>query len=80
MRRMLTVIMRKQFVRQLRTTRWAPCISSAVTASADGAPPTVTHVSGTPNQHPVLTSNRQHTGTLTVTLSAGLQAYDLTFG
>jgi hypothetical protein len=33
-----------------------------------------------PNQHPVLTSSSQHTGTLTVTLSSGLQAYDLAFG
>jgi cytochrome c biogenesis protein CcdA/thiol-disulfide isomerase/thioredoxin len=51
-----------------------------VTTSADGGPASVIHVSGTPNQHPVLTSTSQHTGTLTVTLSAGLQAYDLTFG
>ena len=54
--------------------------SGTVTASADGAPATVIHVSGTPTQHPVLTSTSQHTGTLTVTLSARLQAYDLTFG
>jgi cytochrome c biogenesis protein CcdA/thiol-disulfide isomerase/thioredoxin len=54
--------------------------SGTVTASADGAPATVIHVSGTPNQHPLLTSNGQHAGTLTVTLSSGLQAYDLTFG
>jgi cytochrome c biogenesis protein CcdA/thiol-disulfide isomerase/thioredoxin len=54
--------------------------TGSVTASADGGPPTVIHVSGTPNQHPVLTSTSQHSGTLTVTLSPGLQAYDLTFG
>jgi hypothetical protein len=51
-----------------------------VTAAADGGPATVIHVSGTPNQHPVLTSPSQHAGTLTITLSPGLQAYDLTFG
>jgi hypothetical protein len=51
-----------------------------VTASADGGPASVIHVSGTPNQHPVFTSTSQRTGTLTVTLSSGLQAYDLTFG
>ena len=51
-----------------------------VTASADGAPARVISVSGTPDQHPVLTGTSQQSGTLTVTLSPGLQAYDLNFG
>jgi hypothetical protein len=37
-------------------------------------------VSGTPGSHPGLTGPRQGTGLLTITLSPGLQAYDLTFG
>jgi hypothetical protein len=37
-------------------------------------------VTGTPDSHPVLTSPRQGTGLLTITLSPGLQANDLTFG
>jgi cytochrome c biogenesis protein CcdA/thiol-disulfide isomerase/thioredoxin len=51
-----------------------------VTVTAGSSPATVIHVSGTPNQHPVLTSTNQHSGLLTVTLSPGLQAYDLNFG
>ncbi|HEY1821581.1 MAG TPA: cytochrome c biogenesis protein DipZ [Trebonia sp.] len=51
-----------------------------VTATANGGPATVIHVSGTPNQHQVLAGAGQGTGTLTVTLSPGMQAYDLTFG
>jgi cytochrome c biogenesis protein CcdA/thiol-disulfide isomerase/thioredoxin len=50
-----------------------------VTVTGAGGPETIP-VSGTPNQHPLLTSASQHTGELTITLSAGLQAYDLTFG
>lgn len=50
------------------------------TVTADGAPATVIHVSGIPDQHPVLTGTSQHTGVLTITLSPGLQAYDITFG
>jgi cytochrome c biogenesis protein CcdA/thiol-disulfide isomerase/thioredoxin len=37
-------------------------------------------VSGTPDLHPLLTSTRQHAGELSIALSPGLQAYDLTFG
>ncbi|HXL91324.1 MAG TPA: thioredoxin family protein [Streptosporangiaceae bacterium] len=51
-----------------------------VTASVTGQPATVIQVAGTPNEHAVLTSSRQHTGQLTLKLSPGLQAYDLTFG
>jgi thiol-disulfide isomerase/thioredoxin len=51
-----------------------------VTASVAGQPTKVVQVSGTPNEHAVLTSPSQHTGQLTLTLSPGLQAYDLTFG
>jgi hypothetical protein len=47
-----------------------------VTATANGGPATVIHVSGTPNQHQVLAGAGQGTGTL----SPGMQAYDLTFG
>jgi len=50
-----------------------------VTVTGGSRPQTIA-VSGTPNQHPVLTSTSQHTGELTITLSPGLQAYDLTFG
>jgi len=45
-----------------------------VTASADGAPARVIRVSGTPDQHPVLTGTGQHSGQLVITLSPGLQA------
>jgi hypothetical protein len=51
-----------------------------VTASYPGHPTQVIHVTGTPDSHPVLTSPRQGTGLLTITLSPGLQANDLTFG
>ena len=51
-----------------------------VTATADGRPAMVIHIAGTPNQHSVLTGTSQHTGQLTITLSPGLQAYDLTSG
>ncbi|HEY1626337.1 MAG TPA: cytochrome c biogenesis protein DipZ [Streptosporangiaceae bacterium] len=50
-----------------------------VTVTGAGKPATIA-VSGTPNQHPLLTSTSQHTGELTITLSPGLQAYDLNFG
>jgi hypothetical protein len=52
---------------------------TATVSSGDG-PERVIRVSGTPDQHPVLTSGSQHSGELTITLSPGLQAYDLTFG
>jgi cytochrome c biogenesis protein CcdA/thiol-disulfide isomerase/thioredoxin len=52
----------------------------SVTASVAGQPAKVIQVSGTPNEHAVLTSPSQHAGELTLTLSPGLQAYDLTFG
>jgi cytochrome c biogenesis protein CcdA/thiol-disulfide isomerase/thioredoxin len=51
-----------------------------VTASVAGQPAKVIQVSGTPNEHAMLTSPSQHTGVLTITLGPGLQAYDLTFG
>jgi thiol-disulfide isomerase/thioredoxin len=51
-----------------------------VTASVTGQPTRVIQVSGTPNEHAVLTSPSQHAGQLTLQLSPGLQAYDLTFG
>jgi cytochrome c biogenesis protein CcdA/thiol-disulfide isomerase/thioredoxin len=52
----------------------------AATVSIPGAADVQIPVSGTPNAYPLLTSPAQHTGQLTVTLSPGLQAYDLTFG
>jgi cytochrome c biogenesis protein CcdA/thiol-disulfide isomerase/thioredoxin len=51
-----------------------------LTVSTPGAPDVQIPVSGTPNTYPLLTSQAQHTGQLTVTLTPGLQAYDLTFG
>jgi hypothetical protein len=57
-----------------------PAGHGTVTASAPGQPTRTIQVSGTPNEHAMLTSPSQHTGQLTLTLSPGLQAYDLTFG
>jgi len=37
-------------------------------------------VSGTPNAYPILTNPRQQAGQVSILLSPGLQAYDLTFG
>jgi cytochrome c biogenesis protein CcdA/thiol-disulfide isomerase/thioredoxin len=51
-----------------------------VTASVSGQPARVIQVSGTPDDHTVFAAASQQTGTLTMTLSPGLQAYDLTFG
>jgi thiol-disulfide isomerase/thioredoxin len=51
-----------------------------IMASSPGRPAKVIHVSGTPDSHAVLTGGSQRSGVLTVTLSPGLQAYDLTFG
>ena len=46
----------------------------------NGAPTRTIKVSGTPNDHTVLAGSSLQTGTLTLSLSPGLQAYDVTFG
>jgi len=43
-------------------------------------PPRTIAVSGTPQLYPLLTQPELHDGQLTITVSPGLQAYDLTFG
>jgi cytochrome c biogenesis protein CcdA/thiol-disulfide isomerase/thioredoxin len=51
-----------------------------LTVSTPGEPDRTIPVSGIPNAYPVITRPIQRAGLLTLTLSPGLQAYDLTFG
>jgi hypothetical protein len=51
-----------------------------VIATVSGSPTRTIKVSGTPNDHTVFTSSAERAGTLTLSLSPGLQAYDLTSG
>lgn len=51
-----------------------------VTATVSGEPTRTITVSGTPDLHTMFSSPALRTGTLTLNLSPGLQAYDLTFG
>jgi hypothetical protein len=54
--------------------------SYQLAANIPAEPAKVIQVPGTPNEHAMLTSPSQHAGELTMTVSPGLQAYDLTFG
>jgi hypothetical protein len=66
--------------RQVSTRDFVLAGHGTVTATVAGQPARTVQVSGTPNEHAVLTSPSQHTGQLTLRLSPGLEAYDLTFG
>ena len=52
---------------------------SITVTDGTGAPRTIA-VSGTPNAYPILANPRQGAGQVSILLSPGLQAYDLTFG
>jgi cytochrome c biogenesis protein CcdA/thiol-disulfide isomerase/thioredoxin len=51
-----------------------------ITVADGGATARTIAVSGTPNSYPILANPRQLAGQVNITLSPGLQAYDLTFG
>ncbi len=54
--------------------------SGTVAVAVDGRPSGVVHVSGVPDLHTMVALGHQTSGLLTLRLSAGLQAYDFTFG
>ena len=53
--------------------------SGTVSYAIDGVTKTL-HVSGTPNSYRLLKTGGAHTGTVTVTVPRGVQAYSFTFG
>jgi cytochrome c biogenesis protein CcdA/thiol-disulfide isomerase/thioredoxin len=51
-----------------------------VTASVDGGPATVIHVAGYPDLYTMYAGTGQTSGTLRLTMTPGVRAYDFTFG